>query len=95
MEGVKGQPTLLSRYVSIGGDTDDTDLADFYAAGDESYPDIELKPEDPFCMTYTGGTTGRPKGVLCSHLNRYITAHTVAMEDDPSEDETSEVTRTA
>ena len=36
---------------------------------------------DPFCMTYTGGTTGRPKGVLCSHRARDVTAHTVAFEE--------------
>ena len=32
-------------------------------------------------MTYTGGTTGRPKGVLCSHRSRALTAHTVAVEE--------------
>jgi acyl-CoA synthetase (AMP-forming)/AMP-acid ligase II len=32
-------------------------------------------------MTYTGGTTGRPKGVLCSHRNRCVTAHTVMVEE--------------
>jgi len=32
-------------------------------------------------MTYTGGTTGRPKGVLVSHRNRMITAHTVIVEE--------------
>ncbi|HCN71820.1 MAG: long-chain fatty acid--CoA ligase [Pusillimonas sp.] len=80
-DGIKGQPALLSRYISIGAETDDTDFEDFYAQGEAHYPSVELKPDDPFCMTYTGGTTGRPKGVLCSHLNRYITAHTVAMEE--------------
>ena len=32
-------------------------------------------------MTYTGGTTGRPKGVLCNHRAREVTAHTVAFEE--------------
>ena len=32
-------------------------------------------------MTYTGGTTGRPKGVLCSHRARDVTAHTVMVEE--------------
>jgi acyl-CoA synthetase (AMP-forming)/AMP-acid ligase II len=47
----------------------------------ETAPDVELHEDDPFCMTYTGGTTGRPKGVLCSHRARMITAHTVAVEE--------------
>ena len=32
-------------------------------------------------MTYTGGTTGRPKGVLCNHRARTITALTVVVEE--------------
>jgi len=42
---------------------------------------VQLHEDDPFCMTYTGGTTGRPKGVLCSHRARAVTAHTVAVEE--------------
>jgi acyl-CoA synthetase (AMP-forming)/AMP-acid ligase II len=44
-------------------------------------PAIEIDERDPFCMTYTGGTTGRPKGVLCSHRTRALTAHTVVVEE--------------
>ena len=40
---------------------------DFLRGAPESAPDVALDEDDPFCMTYTGGTTGRPKGVLCSH----------------------------
>ena len=39
---------------------------------------MQLDDRDAFCMTYTGGTTGRPKGVLMNHRARNITAHTVA-----------------
>jgi acyl-CoA synthetase (AMP-forming)/AMP-acid ligase II len=41
---------------------------------------VALHEDDPFCMTYTGGTTGRPKGVLASHRSRAVTAHTVIVE---------------
>lgn len=44
-------------------------------------PKVALDEDDPFCMTFTGGTTGLPKGVLASHRNRAITAHTVAVEE--------------
>ena len=44
-------------------------------------PAITIDERDPFCMTYTGGTTGRPKGVLCSHRARALTAHTVVVEE--------------
>ena len=44
-------------------------------------PELTLHESDPFCMTYTGGTTGRPKGVLVSHRAREVTAHTVVVEE--------------
>jgi len=83
----RGATPLLKRFVRIGhsigiGDSaDDTGFDAFLAQGEPSQPNVAITPTDAFCMTYTGGTTGRPKGVLCSHLNRYITAHTVALEE--------------
>jgi acyl-CoA synthetase (AMP-forming)/AMP-acid ligase II len=44
-------------------------------------PDVALSEDDPFSMTYTGGTTGRPKGVLCTHRARAVTAHSVMVEE--------------
>ncbi len=32
-------------------------------------PDVTLTPEDPFIIQYTGGTTGVPKGAVCTHRN--------------------------
>jgi len=81
VDAVRGWPPMLERFVRIGEEGKDLSFDAFHRDASETYPELDLKPEDPFCMTYTGGTTGRPKGVLCSHLNRYITAHTVAMEE--------------
>ncbi len=50
-------------------------------------PVFEIGEDDPFCMTYTGGTTGRPKGVLASHRARAVTAHTVVVESRIQEDD--------
>ena len=41
-------------------------------------PEIALSPDDPFCITYTGGTTGKPRGVLVSHRARAGKARTIA-----------------
>jgi acyl-CoA synthetase (AMP-forming)/AMP-acid ligase II len=54
---------------------------EFVAAQAAAPPAVAIDERDPFCMTYTGGTTGRPKGVLCSHRARTLTAHTVAVEE--------------
>ena len=56
-------------------------LARFVDGYSSSAPDVDIVEDDPFCMTYTGGTTGRPKGVLFSHRGRSVTAHTVMVEE--------------
>src|SRR5690625_127580 len=81
LEQMKEQPPLLKRLICIEDDGPDESLKAFVGQADTTPPQVELAFTDPFCMTYTGGTTGKPKGVLVSHQNRYITAHTVAMEE--------------
>lgn len=71
----------LRHYVSIGAAAGAAPLEDFVAGRPDGAPRIALDERAPFCMTYTGGTTGRPKGVLCSHRARALTAHTVAVEE--------------
>ncbi len=77
-------PKLKSVFVSGERGGSET-FESLFAKGDADYPSVEISEDDPFCMTYTGGTTGRPKGVLCSHRNRMITAHTVAFEESIDE----------
>ncbi|PID36047.1 MAG: long-chain fatty acid--CoA ligase [Rhodobacterales bacterium] len=78
---VRDRLPKLRKLVRIGGGGEDENFDDFVAAGDATAPAVDLAEDDPFCMTYTGGTTGRPKGVLCSHRNRCVTAHTVMVEE--------------
>ncbi|MFC2001484.1 AMP-binding protein [Chloroflexota bacterium] len=40
--------------------------------GSAKQPEVEVSPTDLACLLYTSGTTGLPKGVMCSH--RYYTA---------------------
>ncbi|MBZ0215473.1 MAG: AMP-binding protein, partial [Fimbriimonadaceae bacterium] len=73
----------LKHLISIGASALDNvpSLTDFAAAHSSDAPQVEIDETDPFCMTYTGGTTGRPKGVLFSHRGRAVTAHTVMVEE--------------
>jgi fatty-acyl-CoA synthase len=80
---VRASCPQIRRYVVIG----QTDLIDatpfeqFIEDSSSQEPDVQLDERDPFCMTYTGGTTGRPKGVLVDHRARDVTAHTVMVEE--------------
>lgn len=76
----------VRRTIVIGGIADGAVPFDNLIEGQSaSYPDVAVDERDPFCMTYTGGTTGRPKGVLASHRARAVTAHTVLVESGLSE----------
>lgn len=76
VEAVKPNCPKIETYIPIGQPFDD-----FIAGHAVDEPDVELDERDPFSMTYTGGTTGLPKGVLASHRARAVTAHTVMVEE--------------
>ncbi|MFD1711526.1 AMP-binding protein [Ottowia sp. GY511] len=80
---VRAQVPDLRQVIVIGDapDADAPSLDAFIAGQPSSEPDVALDERDAFCMTYTGGTTGRPKGVLVSHRARDVTAHTVVVEE--------------
>lgn len=56
------------------------DLEDALAAVSDRPPDRAIDPAAPVAMTFTGGTTGRPKGAVVSHTARYVSAASTAHE---------------
>jgi acyl-CoA synthetase (AMP-forming)/AMP-acid ligase II len=63
---------------------DGTSLGSAYetelAAASPVDPMVAVDELDPFCIAYTSGTTGRPKGVLISHRSRALTFYLSALE---------------
>lgn len=87
VEAIRASCPAIRRFVCIGDNTPswaqsfDALLQSEAHADKEGAPAVPIDERDAFCMTYTGGTTGRPKGVLASHRARAITAHTVMVEE--------------
>ncbi len=54
----------------------------FLSGAPDAVPDIAIDETDPVAMTFTGGTTGLPKGAVVSHRARYVSAYTVVMEHE-------------
>ena len=56
------------RYILMGGSPQAgyRDYEDLFAAG-SAEPGIAAAPADPWCLMYTSGTTGNPKGAIRGH----------------------------
>ena len=50
------------------------------AAAADTEPDVTVAPDDPWCLMYTSGTTGRPKGAIRTHRGIAMLALMTAVE---------------
>ena len=71
-----------SRLLLIGGSTR-TGFADyeaFIAAGAPVEPQVDVAADDTWCLMYTSGTTGRPKGAIRAHRGMAMLALMTGIE---------------
>lgn len=73
---IQGNTPDLSRVIVFGGKAPEGEgicsLESFIGDAPATEPAVELAETDPFAITYTGGTTGFPKGVVVNHASRII-----------------------
>ena len=63
-----GLPVPEGNFVLVGGSRKGwLGYEDLVAGGSASEPGAGVAPDDPWCLMYTSGTTGRPKGAVRSH----------------------------
>jgi acyl-CoA synthetase (AMP-forming)/AMP-acid ligase II len=60
----------LATVIAVGGGDGTVPFADFVAGRATTAPTVEVRPEAPATVTFTGGTTGLPKGAVHSHAAR-------------------------
>jgi len=70
----------LRAIFSIDGTTLGRDYEEAIAGLPTTKTEVAIAETDPFCIAYTSGTTGKPKGVLISHRSRTIQFYTSSIE---------------
>ena len=81
LAGVLGESISALGLGSLALDTENSDSYEAaLAAAKPVDPAVRVSEHDMFCITYTSGTTGKPKGVMISHRSRVLTFYMSALE---------------
>jgi long-chain acyl-CoA synthetase len=76
-------PPLKSIRLGGGSDGEIEGYEDLLGRAPAAPLAVDPAPEDVFCLFYTSGTTGRPKGVMLSHRAQMAVAFNLLLEFGP------------
>lgn len=74
--------TTIRTVLAVDGDSPQESYDAALMGAEPTDPLLASDERAPFCVAYTSGTTGRPKGVVISHRSRSLTFLACALEWD-------------
>jgi len=81
IESIRGSLDTVEHYICIGEASPGMlNYEKMLADASDSSPGLDLKDTDLAWLMYTSGTTGFPKGVMCTHKNLIAGVHATMLE---------------
>jgi acyl-CoA synthetase (AMP-forming)/AMP-acid ligase II len=84
VDSVRNELKTVNKFICIGNKVPSwsSSYYDLIASGNVGEPMVDLSPEDPSIILFSGGTTGNPKGVVHTHRSAFATAINAALQPD-------------
>lgn len=84
VDSVRNKLETVSKFICIGNKVPSWALNyyELIASGNINEPMVDISPEDPSIILFSGGTTGNPKGVVHTHRSAFSTAINAALQPD-------------
>ena len=84
IDSKRNELETVNKFICIGDKVPSWSLSyyDLIASGNLNEPGVDITPEDPSIIIFSGGTTGNPKGVVHTHKSAFFSAINTALHPD-------------